>query len=57
VGLGDLLLRPPFTFFRTYVLQRGFLEGWRGAVLSGLAATSVFLKYARLWELKTRRDA
>ncbi len=47
----------PFTFFRTYVLQRGFLEGWRGAVLSGLAATSVFLKYARLWELKTRRDA
>ncbi len=57
MGLGDLLLRPPFTFFRTYVLQRGFLEGWRGAVLSGFAATSVFLKYARLWELKTRRDA
>ena len=55
--LGDLLLRPPFTFFRAYVLQRGFLEGWRGAVLSGLAAVSVFLKYARLWELKSRRDA
>jgi len=56
-GLGDLLLRPPFTFFRSYVLQRGFLEGWRGAVLSGFAAISVFLKYARLWELRTRRDA
>jgi len=57
--LGDLLLRPPFTFFRAYVLQRGFLEGWRGAVLSGLAAVSVFLKYARLWELKSppRHDA
>ena len=44
---------------RAYVLQRGFLEGWRGAVLSGLAAVSVFLKYARLWELKSppRHDA
>ena len=56
-GLGDLLLRPPFMFFRSYVLQRGFLEGWRGAVLSGFAAISVFLKYARLWELRTGRDA
>jgi len=56
-GLGDLVLRPPFTFFRSYVLQRGFLEGWRGAVLSGFAAISVFLKYARLWELRTGRDA
>ena len=51
------MLRPPFTFFRSYVLQRGFLEGWRGAVLSGFAAISVFLKYARLWELRTGRDA
>ncbi len=55
--VGDLLVRPPFTFFRTYVLQLGILEGWHGVVLCGLAAVSVFLKYARLWELQHRADA
>jgi glycosyltransferase involved in cell wall biosynthesis len=48
--ISDLLLRPPTRFFRMYLLQLGVLEGWRGAVLCGLAAVSVFLKYARLWE-------
>lgn len=52
----DLLIRPPFTFFRTYVLQLGVLEGWHGVVLCGLAAVSVFMKYARLWELQRRAD-
>jgi glycosyltransferase involved in cell wall biosynthesis len=50
--VGDLVLRPPLRFFRMYVLQLGLLEGWRGAVLCGLAAVGVFLKYARLWELQ-----
>ncbi len=48
----DLALRPPWQFFRTYVLQLGVLEGWRGLVLCGLAGVSVFLKYARLWDLQ-----
>jgi len=48
--VSDLLLRPPARFVRMYLLQLGVLEGWRGAVLCGLAAVSVFLKYARLWE-------
>lgn len=48
----DLVLRPPWQFFRTYVLQLGVLEGWRGLVLCGLAGVSVFLKYARLWDLQ-----
>jgi glycosyltransferase involved in cell wall biosynthesis len=46
----DLLLRPPARFVRMYVLQLGILDGWHGVVLCGLAAVSVFLKYARLWE-------
>ena len=50
--VADLLVRPPFTFARTYLLQLGILEGWRGIVLCGLAAVSVFIKYARLWELE-----
>jgi len=50
----DLVLRPPWQFFRTYVLQLGVLEGWRGLVLCGLAGVSVYLKYARLWDLHQR---
>lgn len=55
--LADLLIRPPARFVRMYLLQLGLLDGWRGAVLCGLAAVSVFLKYVRLWELQRRADA
>jgi glycosyltransferase involved in cell wall biosynthesis len=54
--LADVLLRPPARFFLMYVVRLGLLDGWRGAVLSGLAAVSVFLKYVRLWELQQKRD-
>jgi glycosyltransferase involved in cell wall biosynthesis len=53
----DLVLRPPARFFRMYVLQLGLLDGWRGALLCGFAALSVFLKYARLYELQQSGDA
>jgi glycosyltransferase involved in cell wall biosynthesis len=55
--MSDILVRPPFNFWRTYILQLGILEGWHGAVLCGLGAVSVFLKYTRLWELERRTDA
>ncbi len=48
--LADLVFRPPARFVRMYVLQLGLLDGWRGALLSGFGAMTVFLKYARLWE-------
>ena|SRR5881296_354327 len=48
--ISDLLFRPPARFLRMYVFQLGMLDGWRGAVLSGFGAMTVFLKYARLWE-------
>jgi len=54
--LTDLLVRPPVRFLRMYVFQLGILDGWHGAVLCVMAAASVFLKYARLWELQ-RADA
>jgi glycosyltransferase involved in cell wall biosynthesis len=52
--VSDLMIRPGWQVFRTYVLQLGMLEGWRGVVLCGLAGVSVFLKYARLWDLQQR---
>ena len=45
----DVVVRPPLRFARMYLLQLGFLDGAHGALLCGLAATQVFLKYAELW--------
>ena len=50
--LGDALLRPVGRFFRSYVLKRGFLEGFAGLYVAITAAVYVFLKYAKLWELE-----
>ena len=49
-----LLLRPWLRFGRMYLLEGGFREGRRGIVLCGLAAFSVFTKYARRWEDEIR---
>jgi glycosyltransferase involved in cell wall biosynthesis len=46
--LPDLLFRPPFTFFRMYILRRGFLDGALGFRLAVLYAMYTFLKYAKL---------
>jgi glycosyltransferase involved in cell wall biosynthesis len=52
--LVDLALRPPWRFVRSYLLQGGFLDGWRGLLLASLAAHYVRLKWAKLW-LRDRR--
>ena len=45
-----LTLRPAFRFFKQYVMRLGFLDGREGLILCSLAAYSVFLKYAKLYE-------
>ncbi len=50
--VSDITIRPVFTFFRMYILQRGFLDGKHGLVLCLLSAFYVFSKYVKLWELK-----
>lgn len=47
-----LVLHPPFRFIRMYFLQLGVRDGYPGLVLCLLSAASVFLKYARAWEMK-----
>jgi glycosyltransferase involved in cell wall biosynthesis len=49
--LSDLTLRPIIRFLKMYVVKQGFRDGLHGAVLCGLAACSVFTKYAKLWNL------
>ncbi len=48
-SLADVVMRPPLRFVRMYVLQLGALDGARGLLVCGLAATQVFLKYAGRW--------
>ena len=48
----DALFRPAWRFFRSYVLNRGFMEGFAGFYVAASSAVYVFLKYAKLWELE-----
>ncbi|MGH7783004.1 MAG: glycosyltransferase family 2 protein [Candidatus Binatia bacterium] len=50
--LVDAMTRPAWRFFRSYVLKRGFMEGFAGFHVAVTAAVYVFLKYAKLWELE-----
>lgn len=54
--LHHLLLRPPATFWKRYVLKQGWRDGMHGLLLAFLSAVHVFVKYARLWELGHRGD-
>jgi len=53
----DLLVHPPAAFLRNYVLRRGFMDGTAGIALSLVNAYSVFVKFAKLWELQDNPKA
>ncbi|HME10315.1 MAG TPA: glycosyltransferase family 2 protein [Bryobacteraceae bacterium] len=55
VGLMQVLLDPPWTFFRAYVLHRGFLDGLEGLAIAYMAAFYNFLKYAKARNMSPRR--
>jgi glycosyltransferase involved in cell wall biosynthesis len=42
-----LTMDPCWTFFRTFYLQRGFLDGRQGLILAVMAGLYTFLKYAK----------
>ena len=44
------VVRAKFMFFRTYVLQAGFLDGWHGLVLCCGMAVSTLMKYVKIWQ-------
>lgn len=47
VPVWKVLLDPPWTFFKTFVLQLGFLDGREGLNIAYMAAFYTFLKYAK----------
>jgi glycosyltransferase involved in cell wall biosynthesis len=51
-GFLHLLAQPPAAFLRNYLLRRGFMDGTAGLLISLANSYSVFLKFAKLWELE-----
>jgi glycosyltransferase involved in cell wall biosynthesis len=49
-GWGSIAFRPLIRFIKMYFIRLGFLDGVHGLVLGMLAAYTVYLKYAKLWE-------
>jgi glycosyltransferase involved in cell wall biosynthesis len=50
VSVPGLIMKPLGRFLSMYIVQRGFLDGWRGLVLAVLYAEYVFLRMAKAWE-------
>jgi hypothetical protein len=55
VTWGRLLLEPPWTFFQTYFLKLGFLDGVEGLAIANMAALYNFVKYAKARFMSPRR--
>ena len=55
-SLLKLLFRSPFRFFEMYVIKRGFMDGLPGFIIAVASSFYVFLKYAKLWELKRHKS-
>ena len=53
----DRLVHPPAAFLRNYVLRRGMLDGTAGFTVSLVNPYAVFLKFAKLWNLRRNPDA
>ncbi|MRJ07401.1 glycosyltransferase family 2 protein [Ornithobacterium rhinotracheale] len=49
-----IIIKPPFSFFKAYVLQKGFLDGFMGLYLAATHALYTFLKYSKLYILQNK---
>ena len=55
-GWLDVLIKPPVTFIKHYIVKRGFLDGLEGFILSVLSSMSVLVKYAKLRAMHSKRS-
>lgn len=49
-----LPLKPFFRFLWFYIFKLGFLDGYRGFLLAVLEGWSIYLAYAKCWEIRER---
>lgn len=53
-SLWKLLLHPPFRFVKEYLVKMGFRDGLPGLIIIVATMFYVFVKYAKLWELRNK---
>lgn len=49
-----LMIKPAFRFFKHYIIDLGFLDGYPGFVISKLAAQGVFFRYLKMYDLQKK---
>ncbi|MBX2894986.1 MAG: glycosyltransferase [Cyclobacteriaceae bacterium] len=49
-----IAFRSAFVFFKSYILKRGFLDGFEGLMVAMTVTNHVFYKYAKLFEANKR---
>ena len=54
VSWPEILFRTKYTFFKMWILQKGFLDGAKGLVLAILYSYYTFVKYAKLKEISKK---
>lgn len=52
----DIIFRPPLEFMKRYILKFGFLDGFQGFVWAAFGAFYTFVKYIKLWELRSKEN-
>lgn len=56
VGAFGIFSRSVAAFLRTFLLKQGFRDGVPGLMISMFTAYGVFLKYAKVWEIRRSRQ-
>jgi len=54
-SLFKLLFHPPFRFINEYFFKSGFRDGFPGLIIVVSTMFYVFIKYAKLWELRLKK--
>ena len=49
-----IIARSSFAFFKSYILKRGFMDGFEGLMVAMAVSNHVFYKYAKLYEANHR---
>jgi glycosyltransferase involved in cell wall biosynthesis len=54
-SLRKLILNPCITFLKLYLLKQGFRDGYQGYLIARISAYAVFMKYAYLMDMQTKK--
>lgn len=52
----QILFSPLIKFFKSYIIRRGFLDGYYGFIVCAISAFASFLKYVKLKELYRKHE-